>query len=296
MAMFDSSANEFAGDPATTTDSKTRTGDFTAIVLAGSRSTNDPVASVFGARYKALVPICGKPMIERVVEALIGSSSVKRIVIVFECEKSLYASCPDFKTLAEQIDISVVACRDSICRSVSGAMEASGAEWPYLVTTADHALLTPQIVNEFCDNARGQSDMAIGLVEKKYLDEKHPNSKRTYLPFRETKLSGANLFAFMSPKTVKAIEFWGSIEQQRKKPWRLFAQFGFLNLVNLLLKRLTVDQAFEKASERLGLTVRAIRLPFAEAAIDVDSPKDFAQVTEILKNRAQVLVASATSA
>ena len=296
MAKSNSAAKEFKGDPAATAGSKVRAGDFTAIVLAGSRSANDPVASIFGERYKALVPICGKPMIERVVEALIGSSAVKRIVIVFECEEALYESCPEFKTLAEQIDISVVPCDSSISSSVSSAIETSGAEWPYLVTTADHALLTPQIVNEFCDNARGQSDMAIGLVEKKYLDEKHPNSKRTYLPFRETKLSGANLFAFMSPKTIKAIEFWGSIEQQRKKPWRLFAQFGFLNLVSLLLKRFTVDQAFEKASERLGLTVRAIRLPFAEAAIDVDSPKDFAQVTEILKNRAQVLVASTTTA
>jgi len=266
-----------------------RTGDFTAIVLAGSRRAEDPVASVFGQQYKALVPICGQPMVSRVVDALVASKSVRKIVIVFDCSESLYSSCPEFQVAADKIDISVVSCGTSICDSLCKVIEASGAEWPYLVTTADHALLTPEMVDEFCGNAFGQSDMAVGLVEKKYLDEKHPNSKRTYLPFRETKLSGANLFAFMNAEAMKAIEFWKSIERERKKPWRLFAAFGWANLFGLLLKRFTVDQAFERASRRLGVSARAIRLPFAEAAIDVDSPNDFIQVSEILESRAQII-------
>ncbi len=260
-------------------------GDFTAIVLAGSRSGNCPVASVFGEDYKALVPICGKPMISRVVAALSESRSVRKVIIVFDCETSLYTSCPEFENDNTEIEISVVSCGTSICDSVRKAIDSTKTEWPYLVTTADHALLTADIVDRFCDGARFNSELAVGLVEKKYLDEQHPNSKRTYLPFRETKLSGANLFAFMKPESETALSFWKTIEKQRKKPWKLFAAFGWKNVFGLVLKRFTVDEAFSRASDTLGVQVKAVRLPIAEAAIDVDSPKDYAQVTQILEKR-----------
>jgi len=258
---------------------------FTAIVLAGSRCLYDPVASVFGERYKALVPIYGQPMISRVVEALSNSDYVSRIVIVFDCTDSLYDSCPEFQDTENGVEISVVSCANSISSSILKAMEASDKHWPYLVTTADHALLTSDIVNEFCESALQSSDIAVGLVEKTCLDEAHPGSKRTYLPFRETKLSGANLFAFLSEQSWSAIEFWGSIESLRKTPWRLFSAFGWRNLAGLLFKRYTVDQAFERVSVTLGAETKAVRLSIAEAAIDVDSQKDYHQATRILELR-----------
>jgi len=264
-----------------------RSGAFTAVILAGSRRADDPVASVFGYQYKALVPIAGQPMVSRVVDALVASKSVKSIVIVFDNSESLYASCPELLIAADKVEISVISCGTSICDSLANVIKTTGTSWPYLVTTADHALLTPQMVDEFCTDAFGKSGLAVGLVEKKYLDAKHPNSKRTYLPFRETDLSGANLFAFMQPQAMNAIEFWRKVERKRKKPWKLFAAFGWINFLGFLMKRFTVDQAFDRASVRLGASVRAIRLPYAEAAIDVDSPKDFVQVSEILENRAQ---------
>jgi len=272
-------SNELTGSEGSPSDK------FTAIVLAGSRSCHDPVASVFGEQYKALVPICGKPMVARVVSSLVASGQITRVVIVFDCEESLFNSCPELQQSLDGVDIEVVSCSNSICSSVGNVIEKTGASWPYLVTTADHALLTPEMVTNFCNGARENSDLAIGLVERKFLEEKHPGSKRTYLPFKDTQLSGANLFAFLGPNSKNALEFWKKIERERKKPWKLFAAFGWSNLIGLVLKRFTVDQAFERASKKINLQVRAVRLPFAEAAIDVDSPKDYVQVSEILENR-----------
>jgi len=258
---------------------------FTAVILAGSRNAHDPVAAIFGEHYKALVPILGTPMVLRVVEALRKASSIKRIVIVFDCQDTLFSSCSALKALSEQVDISVVPCGNTICGSVVNALDATGHDWPYMVTTADHALLTPCMVDSFCSSVVGKNGLAVGLVEKKYLDAQHPNSKRTYLPFKETKLSGANLFAFMDQDAMKGIAFWKRIEQERKKPWRLFAAFGWRSLFGFAFKRFTVDQAFEQVSKRLGVSAIAVRLPYAEAAIDVDSPKDYAQVSKILESR-----------
>lgn len=272
--------------------SKKETAPFTAIVLAGSRRAHDPLASLFNQEYKALIPVCGQPMISRVISALSQSRSVGKIVIIFDCKDSLYGSCPEFKITDLDDRIEVIPCQNSICDSVVAGLATVGTDWPYLVTTADHALLTPDIVDKFCDSAYGNSDLAVGLVEKHYLDKEHPGSCRTYLPFKGSKLSGANLFGFLTPQSRNVLSFWKQIEQQRKKPWRVFSAFGWRNLAGLMFKRYTVDEAFERASAVIGVETKAIRLPYAEAAIDVDSANDHAQVTKILELRDAVLAQS----
>lgn len=259
--------------------------DFTAIVLAGTRRDDDPVAALIGGQFKALVPICGEPMISRVVKALAFSGSVKRIVIVFDEPELLFAACPTLQEEAGDVAIEVKPCADTICCSVDAAIKGAQAEWPFLVTTADHALLTSEMVDKFCNDARSRKGLAVGFVERSYLEAAHPGSKRTYLPFRETQLSGANLFAFLTEEALPVLQFWRAIEQKRKKPWQLFKAFGYKNLFGLLFKRFTVDQAFERASTVLGVDARAVRLPFAEAAIDVDTALDYEQVGEILRMR-----------
>lgn len=262
---------------------------FTAVVLAGTRCSHDPVASMFGETYKALVAIDGQPMLARVVEALKNSRSVRRIVVVFDDADALQTACPDLVSAAADIPVTLTGCRATICDSVVGALEQAGAHWPYIVTTADHALLTATMVDRFCNEARKSRGLAIGLVERRHIEAHHPGSKRTYLPFRGEGYSGANLFAFMSKDAVPVINFWKRIERERKKPWKLFAAFGWRNLAGLLFKRFNIDQAFERASKMLGVQAVPVKLPFAEAAIDVDSPQDYAQVTDILERRRKTL-------
>jgi len=258
---------------------------YTAVVLAGSRRANDPVAALFDQQYKALVPIAGTTMILRVINALALADSIRDIVVVFDDRDELFRLCPELDEISKRKRVSVVPCGPTICGSIAGAIERSGESWPYMVTTADHALLTSEMVDRFCSRALGSCDVAVGLVEKAYLDATYPNSKRTYLPFRGNKYSGSNLFAFLDVEALKAISFWKRVEQERKNPWKLFAAFGWGSLLGFLLKRFTLEQAFERASKRLGVVAKAITMPYAEAAIDVDSAKDYAQVSEILAKR-----------
>jgi GTP:adenosylcobinamide-phosphate guanylyltransferase len=45
-------------------------GGLSAIVLAGSRGPDDPVARAAGLQHKALVPVAGVPMLQRVLDTL----------------------------------------------------------------------------------------------------------------------------------------------------------------------------------------------------------------------------------
>lgn len=259
---------------------------FTAVLLAGARKPNDPVAAIFGKTYKALVPLVGRPMISYALEALKKAESIGKIIIVFDGQENLLNESELLKTELQNGDIEIISPAESICASIKKVLFETNSEWPFLVTTADHALLQAHIVDQFCKDASLHEGMSVGFVEKKCIEEVHPTSKRTYIPFKDTKLSGANLFSFMTKDVGDLLDFWVAFESKRKTPWRLFQAFGFFNLVSLMLRQYDVKSAFERASKRLGVSAHAITIPHAEAAIDVDSPQDYMQVTKILEERA----------
>jgi hypothetical protein len=154
-----------------------------------------------------------------------------------------------------------------------------------IVTTADHALLDGATIAEFIGKADG-ADLAIGVVERHSLLARLPQTKRTWLAFRGGAYSGANLFAFGSIKALAAIEQWRSVEQDRKKGWRVLAALGPVLLLGAILRLRTLDQSLAAVARRLGMTARAIVLTNPLAAVDVDKPVDHALVEAILSGRA----------
>ncbi|NQV20201.1 MAG: NTP transferase domain-containing protein [Rhodospirillales bacterium] len=248
---------------------------FTALVLAASRGPEDPVARAEGVSHKALVDVAGTPMLLRVVRALSASRAVGRIAVGIE----------DPAVLATLGESGLIAAPTG---NTPGASVLAGAAaldnpFPLLVTTGDHALLTPEMVDRFCTDALATgADVVAGLATKETILKDHPDTVRTYLKFRDGDYSGCNLFALLTPRGLKAPEFWGHIEHQRKRPWRLVRAFGAMSLVLFALRLLTLDGAFKRAGKRFGAKAAAVLLPWSEAAIDVDKPADLELVRKIL--------------
>ena len=65
-----------------------------------------------------------------------------------------------------------------------------------LVTTADHALLTPEMIDYFCEQAeRNGADFSAGLARAEVILKAYPQSVRTFFRFGKDRVSGCNLFA-----------------------------------------------------------------------------------------------------
>jgi GTP:adenosylcobinamide-phosphate guanylyltransferase len=250
-----------------------------AIVLAGQRKGEDPFASAQGAPHRALVPVGGQPMLNRVLATLDQHPRVGSIRVSI-----------DQPALIDPPNVVTLQAASSPSQSALEALDAlpqTSPRRPTLLTTADHALLDAPILDAFLRGAEDSgADIAVGFVEERRLKAAYPQSQRTYLHFRGGAYSGANLFALQTPAARRAIEFWRQIEQHRKRPWRLVSAFGFSTLVRFALRRLSLDEGFERASEVLGLRARPVLLPFPHAAIDVDKPADLALVERILRDRA----------
>jgi hypothetical protein len=152
-----------------------------------------------------------------------------------------------------------------------------------LVTTADHALLDVDTIDEFCAYAEG--DLSVGVVERETLLKRFPGANRTWLKFRGGAYTGANLFALNSPKAAAAIELWRSVEQDRKKGWRLISLLGPMVLIGTALRLLSIQNVLSRVGGKLGLDVTAVVLSNAVAGIDVDKPEDHALAEDILAGR-----------
>ena len=162
----------------------------------------------------------------------------------------------------------------------------SGIDLPVLMTTCDHPLLTPDMIEAFVDGAKNSgADVCVGLADKTVIQPAYPHVKRTYLKFRDRSVSGCNLFYIANDKGLEAIRFWQQAQHYRKRPVRLAASIGWGVLLRYISGSLTLEGAFAYASRRLGITARPIILPFAEAAIDVDKPSDKVLVEQILQAR-----------
>ena len=246
----------------------------TALVLAGERAEGDPMARAAGVALKAMLPVAARPMLTRVVDALRETPSIGRIVV------SIPAPEP-----ATELGIEALMTEASPSLSVMAAIDRLAA--PLLLTTADHALLTPEIVQRFVDlaTAKGDADLIVGMVERATIERLVPETRRTYWRFKGGAYSGANLFLLKTPGARTAVAFWRRVETERKRPWRIVRAFGPRLLFGYFFGRLSLEAAMARASERLGCRVRSVTLPFAEAAIDVDKPADLALVERLLQNR-----------
>ncbi|HXC74970.1 MAG TPA: 4-diphosphocytidyl-2C-methyl-D-erythritol synthase, partial [Sphingomicrobium sp.] len=173
----------------------------------------------------------------------------------------------------------------TIAGTVLDLLDDPATQWPLLMTTADHALLDPATVDEFC-NAAKAAGIAIGVVERANLLARLPQSQRTWLKFRGGAYTGANLFALRSPDVRPAIEQWRSVEQDRKKAWRILSLLGPAMLVLVALRLVSLDEVMVRLSARLGLTIRAVPLSNPLAGVDVDKAEDHALVEAILAGKA----------
>ena len=252
---------------------------WTALLLAGSRPGIDPFAEAHGADLKALIPVCGMPMVARPAAALLAAAGIERVRVLTQQPGRIAEVLPDVPKL------SVEASGATIAATLEAILADPATRFPLLVTTADHALLDPAMIADFCARAEG-ADLAIGLVERDALMARLPNSQRTWLRFRGGSYSGANLFAFGSARAAQAVALWRAVEQDRKKGWRMIAALGPAVLLGAVLKLRTLDQTLAAVGRRLGLDIRKVELANPLAAVDVDKPADHRLVTAILEGRA----------
>ena len=255
------------------------------VLLAGDRGPDDPLARSAGVIGKALVPVAGKSMLERVLRVLMRWPSLGRIILVAPGHT-------DYAGIVERLEAGAagkIVCIEpaaSISASVRSGIAASQGDWR-LVLTADHVLLDTAWLDMLLEQTQADevTEILVGLADWHRVMARFPGSRRTRYRFRDHAICGTNLFAMRAAGAGRLLDVWREVEQQRKKPWRIVSLLGWQTLGGYLAGRLRLETAFAALSKRLSVEIRPMLLDDPLAAVDVDSPADHALVEQILLER-----------
>lgn len=258
---------------------------YTALVLAATRGNRDPLAQAGGVSHKAFIDLAGVPMLRRVVEGVIDSGRVGKLIVSIE-QPSMDEARQVLSGLDERVPIEWLASKDSIGESVVAVEEAFPDVLPLIVTTGDNGLHTGEIVRSFCDQADGlTADGALGLTDARLVLDKYPDGTRAFHRFRDGRFSSCNLYAFLKPGAIQSASVFNSGGQFGKKPKRLIGAFGLLAFL-IYKSRLLSLRAFLRFLARvIGVNVVPVFLPFAEGPIDIDRMSDWQLAERILRER-----------
>jgi CTP:molybdopterin cytidylyltransferase MocA len=225
---------------------------FSAIVLAADRGRNDPVAVAAQVPAKCLTPIAGELMVLRVLRTLSQSMRMGSILL-----------CGPKAVVMEK--------SPELCQALSDGT----VQWL--------ALLSPDMLQHFLDQAvTSDCDVAFALAPHALVQAAYPRSRRTVLKFSDGNYCGCNLFAFLTPRGREMATIWQQVEDLRKSPIRVISMVGWGAMALYAMGWLSLAGALRRLSRKTGIRISVVTMPFAEAAIDVDSVEDLELVKEIV--------------
>lgn len=251
---------------------------YDVVVLAGDRGPGDPVAATAGAPGKVLAEVAGRPILARVLDAIAGTKAVGSVTVV----------CPAGRPYRDVLAAAAIEQRvepaAGPAASVLSALSGRDGHAPVLVVTGDHALLESAWLERFAAGAEASgADAVVGVVDAERVRARFPASRRTRYRFSDVAVCGTNLFWFAGDRGHRAIAQWRAFEAHRKRPWRVIAKLGPINLLRYATGRLTLEQATGRLSRRLGVAVAAVFVDAPEAAVDVDTVADLRLVRALLE-------------
>ena len=256
-----------------------------AIVLAGQRrGAVNPLAARAGVSHKCLVPIAGKPLIAHVLETLTALPAVAEIRVSVEpaAEAGLRAVLAEFAPRG--VPIRLVPSEARLADSLIAAAEADAG--PFLVTTADNVLLTPEAVAQV-RAALDEADAVAAMARRASVLAAHPEGQRNFYRFRDDEYANCNVYALANRKAIDAgAKVFRGGGQFMKSVWRMVTAFGPHNILMLRLGLFSREAAMRRLSRRLGLVVRAIEFADGALAVDVDNERTYRVCEELLAKRA----------
>ena len=256
-----------------------------AIVTAGGiPQPEDPLYTYSHGDAKALIDVAGKPMVQWVLDALSEAKLVDNVIVIGLSPKSGVTCAKPLHFLSNQGRMLA-----NIVAGVNKSIELNKKTQYVLVVSSDIPTLKPDMVDWLIETCmETQDDLYYGVCPKDVMEARFPNSKRTYTHLKDMDVCGADINISHIRNATEHLDIWEQLIGTRKSPLRQAGIIGLGTLLLLLMRRLTLDDAVQRVTSRIGIKGRAIIWSHAEPCMDVDKPHQLELLREDLaKTQAQ---------
>ncbi|NJN95403.1 MAG: NTP transferase domain-containing protein [Anaerolineales bacterium] len=242
-----------------------------AIITAGGVSaSDDPLYAHTGVSKKALIPLSGQPMIGWVIQALLGTGLIDHLVIVGLNQAELNFNHPALYFMP-----AAGGLLDNVLAGVDQVRAINPAAQKVLLCSSDIPLITPEIVHGYLAECGSQdAEIYYAIVEEKTMEARFPGSKRTFVPFKGGRYSGGDIF-LLDLAAQANVELFRSLIGSRKNYLAQARMLGLAFIIRFLLRSMTVEEAAERARERMKLNARVVVTRFAELGMDLDKAHQY---------------------
>ena len=255
-----------------------------AIVTAGGiPEPEDLLYPYTQGNPKAMLDICGKPMIQWVLDALSGAERVDNVVVMgLQAESGVTCAKP-LTFMPSQGGM-----LDNIRNGVLKVLEINPQAQLVLLVSSDIPAITSEIV-DWAVNAALETDEDVyyNLITREVMEARYPTSKRSYVHLKDADVCGGDMNVVHSRMVTENDAIWEKIIASRKNAFKQAALLGYDTLLLLLLRMITLEGAVKKVTKRLDLKGRAILSPYAEVGMDVDKPHQLEIMRADLAKRQQ---------
>ena len=238
---------------------------YNAIVLAGGVSKNLSADRV--QIYEAFIDIGGKPMLYFVLNALLKSERIGKILVVGPMKLLAELDLPE--------KVKLVQSGETILDTVVNGITALGSLEKTLIVTVDVPFITAAAIDDFlmqCEAEEG--DFYYPIIEKSVSEAKFPQSKRTYVKLTDGTFTGGNIFLVRPQVIPHCMRIAKQIIANRKKPWRLASLLGWITLLKFVFGYLSVEAAKTRVSKILAMQGVVIISNYPEIGMDIDKLSD----------------------
>lgn len=259
------------------------------LLLVGKSKYDDDLIKLSKKKripLKALLPICGKPMLEWVIDACRSSRAINRIFVV-GMEKKLL-SYEDIIYIPHPAESKIT---DKLQAWSDWFIENEGEQPEYVaIANGDIPTINSTAIDYFIENSlKLEADFVQSVVTKEMMEETFPKSGRSYYNFNRTRICAGDLYLFKCSKFKKAKRKLQKIQEKRKNFFLIVFFLSPFKAIQAMRGKLSLQQAEKIFKRALGIRGTSLIVPFAEVAMDVDKPHQYELVLNYLRSERKQL-------
>ncbi len=256
-----------------------------AVVTAGGiPQPGEPLYPYTLGKPKAMLDVCGKPMVQWVLDALSGARGVENVVLIGLDEESGVSCAKPLTLIPNRIGMI-----ENLFSGIQKLLEINPRSTRALLVSSDIPGITAEIVDwEVSATEASDVDLCYNVARRETVEARYPGARRTYLKLKDMEVCGGDMNVVRTSVLSMDTTVWQKLVETRKNPLQQAAILGFDTLLLVLLHAITLDEAVRRAAARLHLSGRAIVSPYAELVMDVDKPNQLDLIRSDLGKRVQL--------
>jgi molybdopterin-guanine dinucleotide biosynthesis protein A len=250
------------------------------ILAGGSASTDDPLYPFSQGAPKSLIELAGKPITQWVIDALTESHHIDNLFVIgLEPDSGLSSQKP-LHFISDQGDV-----LSNIMHGFKEIQKNSPQASHVLLASGDIPMINEDVVNWRVESANElNKDVHYTVVDRSTMEARFPGADRTYLRLKDGAYCGADLNV-VKLSALEKEHLWDRLAESRKSPLKQAALIGLDSLFLILLRQLTLADAGKRVAKRMDLQVDVAISPFAEIAMDIDTPHQLELLRSELEQR-----------